>query len=110
MARIGFYMRVREGAEQQYIDAHAPGRVWPTILEACRRAGMRNYSLWVGGCEGRDVFGYFESDDPDKSYAALAQDPDNAPWQEHMAPLMEVRGSFEESESMRILHEVFYLP
>lgn len=110
MARVCFCMRIRQGAEQEYIDAHRPGNVWPSILEACRQAGIRNYSLWVGGHDGRDVFGYFEADDHHAALAALAADPANAPWQERIAPLMDVSGSFREGEPMSFLREVFHLP
>jgi L-rhamnose mutarotase len=108
MARAAFYMRLRAGARRQYIEAHAPENIWPSIVEACRRAGIRNYSIWIGGRDGLDVFASFESDDVAATMAALAADPANKPWQAHIEPLMEVTGSFE-AGGMTMMTEVFHL-
>jgi L-rhamnose mutarotase len=105
--RVAFRMRIAAGAEQAYVDAHRPEQIWPSIVDACRRAGLRNYSLFR---DGRDVFACFEADDAGAALAALGADPANAPWQQRMAPLMEVAGSFREQQPMRFLEEVWHLP
>jgi L-rhamnose mutarotase len=39
---------------------------------------------------GLTLFGYFETDDLEKTVAALAHDPVNARWSQPMAPLMKI--------------------
>jgi L-rhamnose mutarotase len=109
MQRVAFLMRVKAGREEEYREAHRPHRIWPSIVDACRRAGIRNYSIFIGGHDGRQLFAYFETDDPARTLATLNDDPANVEWQAHMAPLMDVAGSFQDGESMAFLDEVFHL-
>ncbi len=109
MERVGFLLQVKEGRQSEYLKAHEPGVIWPSIVESCRRAGMRNYSGWLGGEGMRQVFGYFETKDLQASLVSLRSDPDNLEWQRHMAPLMEHSGEGN-GESMKLLRPAFYLP
>jgi len=65
MKRIGFVMKVREGKMEEYKEHHK--RVWPELLEAHRRTGWHNYSLFMR--EDGLVFGYFET--PESHQAAV---------------------------------------
>ena len=56
--RSAFVLEVRPERIDEYIEAH--GKVWPEMLDALRRAGIRNYTIFRNGTQ---VFGYFESDD-----------------------------------------------
>lgn len=109
MQRVALLMRVKPGREEEYREAHHPDRICPAILDACRRAGIRNYSIFMGGVDGRQLFGYFETDDLDRTLAALADDPANAEWQAGMEPLVDIAGSFQSGASMTFLDEVFHL-
>jgi L-rhamnose mutarotase len=108
MARVAFLLRVREGSEMEYRLFHNKENLWPSIIEACQKAGLQNYTGFIGGSDGRTVFATFESDDPAISLTKLQDDPANAEWQEHMAPLMESSTSFE-SEGVGFLEEVFHI-
>ena len=66
------------------------------MVEALRAAGISNYNIFR---HGLTLFGYFETDDLDRTIAALARDPVNARWGKSMAPLMRIevderRGNF----------------
>ena len=82
--------------------------VWPEMLDALRRTGWHNYSLFV-----RDdglLFGYFETSESfQAALARMAKEEINAKWQEFMAPYFEGLGGAHADESMLELQEVFHL-
>ncbi len=81
--RAAFRIPIRPDRVADYVAAHA--QVWPELLDALTRAGVRNYSIFL---DGDCAFGYFESDDLEQSDAAMAAERVNARWQEAMAPLI----------------------
>lgn len=99
--RAAFQLRVKAGMEAEYRRAHAA--VWPSVLEACRRCGVRNYSIFM---HGRDVFAYLEADDLPASLAALLADPEIQRWQTRMRPLLDVQLG---AGGAPLLEEVFHL-
>ncbi len=106
MKRVAFLLKVKEDKIPEYIKHHEA--VWPEMLDALRRTGWHNYSLFM-----RDdglLFGYFET--PDSFQAALAgmsAEEINQRWQEFMAPYFEGLGGAHADESMMELKEVFHL-
>ena len=106
MNRVAFLLKVKEDKIPEYIKHHEA--VWPEMLEALRRTGWHNYSLFM-----RDdglLFGYFET--PDSFQAALAgmsAAEVNQRWQDFMAPYFEGLGGVHADESMVELKEVFHL-
>ncbi len=106
MKRVGFLLKVRQDKIEEYKKHHAA--VWPEMLDALRRAGWHNYSLFM-----RDdglLFGYFET--PDSFQAAradMSREDINTKWQELMAPYFENPGGLHPDESMVELVEVFHL-
>lgn len=106
MKRVGFILKVRRDKLEEYRKHHES--VWPEMLEALRRTGWQNYSLFMR--EDGLLFGYFET--PDSFQAALdgmAREEVNARWQTFMAPYFESIGGRNPDESMAELQEVFHL-
>jgi L-rhamnose mutarotase len=106
MKRVGFLLKVKQDRVEEYKRRHEA--VWPEMLDALRRTGWHNYSLFLR--EDGQLFGYFET--PDSFQAALegmAGEEINAKWQEFMAPYFEDLGSAHADESMLELEEVFHL-
>ena len=85
MSQHAWVLEVRPGYEEEYKKRH--DEIWPEMLEALQKAGIRNYSIFRYGLT---LFGYFETDDLQKAIAALATDPVNARWSTSMAPLMKI--------------------
>ena len=103
MARYTFMMRLRgEEVIPKYERKHA--EIGAEILDAHRRAGIRNYSIHR---RGLDLFGYFEADDPHKSLELLLADQAMEPWFAWAEPLMEY-GPDGKPKFME-LSEVFYM-
>jgi len=106
MNRVGFVLKVKEDRIEEYKAHHEA--VWPEMLDALRRNGWHNYSLFM-----RDdglLFGYFET--PESFQAALdgmAKEEVNARWQEFMAPYFEGVAGATADEMMVELEEVFHL-
>lgn len=106
MKRVAFLLRVRADKTKEYKKRHKA--VWPEMLDALRRNGWHNYSLFMGN-DGL-LFGYFET--PEGFEAALdgmAQEEINARWQESMSLYFEGIGGAHADEAMLELEEVFHL-
>jgi len=106
MKRVGFVFKVKQDRVEEYKEHHKA--VWPEMLDALRRNGWHNYSLFMRG-DGL-LFGYFET--PDGFQAALdgmAKEEVNTRWQEFMAPYFEGMDDLHPDEKMLELEEVFHL-
>jgi L-rhamnose mutarotase len=104
--RVGFLLKVRQDKIEAYKQHHQA--VWPEMLDALRKTGWHNYSLFM-----RDdglLFGYFEADESfEASLAGMAQQEINAKWQAFMAPYFESLHGLQADEAMLELTEVFHL-
>jgi L-rhamnose mutarotase len=105
MKRIGFLLKVKENKIKEYKERHKA--VWPEMIEALRRTGWHNYSLFLR--EDGLLFGYFETpEDFQTALDGMAQEEINARWQELMAPFFE--GAGDHADKMMVeLEEVFHL-
>ena len=99
MRRVGFVFRVKPDKLAEYQDHHRA--VWPEVLDAHRRNGWHNYSLFLS--PGGLVFGYFETPESfDAALAGLAAEEVSARWDRFMEPYLE-------SLDLEELKEVFHL-
>ena len=106
MNRVGFRLQVRPDLVGEYRDHHAA--VWPEMLDALRRSGWSNYSLFLD--DDGTLFGYFETAGTlDEAVAAMQQEPVNDRWQALMAPYF-ATGDSPADQQMRAIDEVFHLP
>ena len=106
MKRVGFLLKVKPDKIDEYKAHHE--RVWPEMLEALRRTGWHNYSLFMRP-DGM-LFGYFET--PNSFQSALdgmAGEAINQKWQDFMAPYFEGLGGTHADQMMEELVEVFHL-
>ncbi|MDQ0395855.1 L-rhamnose mutarotase [Labrys monachus] len=85
MSHHAWVLEVRPGYEDEYRRRH--DEIWPDMLEALRKAGVRNYNIFRYGLT---LFGYFETDDLQRTIDALKDDPVNARWGDYMAPIMKI--------------------
>ncbi len=98
-------LKVRQDMLDDYKERHQD--VWPGMLDALRRNGWRNYSLFAR--EDGLLFGYFEADeDFAASLEGMASEEANARWQEFMAPYFEIPPGAKPDEMMLELEEVFH--
>ncbi len=84
MERIAFLMALRPAAEEEYRRAHA--EVWPELLNVLRKAGARNYSIFLSD---HQLFGYLEVDDFDSFRRHMAGSEVNGRWQTEMTRLID---------------------
>jgi len=106
MIRIGFLLKVKQEKLEEYKKHHEA--VWPEMLDALRRTGWHNYSIFAR--KDGLLFGYFET--PDSFQAALdgmSKEAVNARWQDFMAPYFENLSGAHADKSMVELEEVFHL-
>lgn len=96
---------LRESAIEEYERYHR--EVWPEVLAAISRAGIRNYSIYRFETL---LFSYweYEGDDYEGDLAAIDLVPECVQWNELMATLQEaVEGA--EPRKWLALPEVFHL-
>lgn len=107
MKRVGFILKVKQDKLEEYKKHHES--VWPDMLDALRRTGWHNYSLFLR--EDGLLFGYFEAEqDFQASLDGMAQEEVNTRWQAFMAPYFEQLGSgTRPDQNMLELQEVFHL-
>jgi L-rhamnose mutarotase len=106
MKRVGFLLKVKQDKIAEYKKHHET--VWPEMLDALRRTGWHNYSLYM-----RDdglLFGYVEVEESfQASLDGMSKEAINAKWQAFMAPYFEALGGKRADEAMAELEEVFHL-
>ena len=103
--RVGFRLQVRPDRLDEYRSHHAA--VWPEMLDALRRCGWHNYSLFLD--DDGTLFGYFETTGTlREAVAAMQNEPVNAQWQALMDPYF-ATGDAPADQQMRELGEVFHL-
>jgi len=105
MKRVGFLLKVKEDMLEEYKKRHEA--VWPEMLDALRRTGWHNYSLFLR--EDGLLFGYFEAEESfQASLDGMDKEEINAKWQDTMAPFFE--GTGDHADKMMVeLEEVFHL-
>lgn len=104
--RICFCLKVKPERLAEYKERHR--QVWPEMLDALRRAGWANYSLFL-----RDdglLIGYFETPDFERALAAMAATEVNRRWQQEMAPFFDGEPALFPDQQIRPIPEVFHLP
>ena len=104
--RVCFLLQLKPDRVQDYLAAHQV--VWPEMLDALRRAGWRNYSLFIRREDGL-VVGYLETDDFASATAEMAKTAVNDRWQTSMADYFQSVGGTRPDGSMQRLTEYFHL-
>src|SRR5215471_3369471 len=106
MKRVGFVLKVKKEKIGEYKAHHR--RVWPEMLDALKRTGWHNYSLYM--LPDGTLFGYFETPESfEAASAAIAKEEVNSRWQQFMAPYFEALEGRRPDERMQLLEEVFHL-
>jgi L-rhamnose mutarotase len=106
MKRVAFLIKVRQDKIEEYEKQHQA--VWPEMLDALRRNGWHNYSLFLRA-DGL-IFGYLETpENLEVARAAMRKEDVYAKWQAFMAPLIENLGEPYPDQRTAELEEVFHL-
>ena len=104
MERAGFLLKVKRDKIEEYKRRHEA--VWPEMLDALRRNGWRNYSIFLA--DDGTLFGYVEAEDSFEACLEGMKGEDvNLKWQEFMAPYFEELAG-RPDQSMVRLERVFY--
>jgi len=103
MQRVCFLLRIEPEHREEYLARHEA--VWPEMLDALRRTGWRNYSLFIP--EDGLVVGYLETDDYAAAQEAMTRTAVNPRWQAEMSEFFVDDGN--PDEGFQVLDEVFHL-
>jgi len=104
MKRVGFLFKVKADKLEEYKQHHAA--VWPEMLDALRRQGWHNYSIFTR--EDGLLFGYFEAAESfEASQKGMETESINETWQQFMQPYFEsITGR--PDQNMQQLEEIFH--
>ena len=104
MKRVGFLLKVKTDKIEEYKKHHEA--VWPEMLDALRRQGWHNYSIFLR--EDGTLFGYFEAAESfEASLKGMETEAINETWQKFMEPYFESI-SGRPDENMLALEEIFH--
>jgi L-rhamnose mutarotase len=103
--RVCFQLRVKKDRMDEYKARHR--EVWPEMLDALRRTGWKNYSLFLR--EDGLLIGYLETADFDQALAGMALQGVNDRWQAEMKGFFEDPQQRPADRQMELLEEVFHL-
>ncbi len=105
MERICFLLKVKKEMLAEYKKAHE--NVWPEMLEALRKHGWHNYSLFL--TDDGTLIGYVETPDFKKAVAGMQAEEVNARWQVGMSKYFEPLKTGAADTSLQLVEQVFYL-
>lgn len=103
--RVCFLLRVKQHRLEEYRERHKC--VWPDMLDALRRTGWHNYSLFLR--EDGLLIGYLETPDFQKALDGMAGEEVNERWQREMREFFEDPEGRAADRQMQPLDEVFHL-
>ena len=107
MERVAFVIQVRPDRLAEYRRLHTP--IWPELAAELKRAGMRNYSLWLRP-DGTE-FGYLECDSWQAACDYLATSEVHTRWQAMMQGfLLTPTDAGQGGQPVQMLDQVFFLP
>jgi L-rhamnose mutarotase len=104
MPRYAFKLRIKPDAIEEYEREHK--RVWPELLAKLKEVGICDYSVFR---RGQDLTLVLRTDDFDRAWDALDQDPVNQRWQQFMGRLFEPVPDKQNGERFAMMKEVFHL-
>ena len=106
MNHVAFILKVKQDRIDEYKEIHQ--NVWPEMLDALKKAGWRNYSLFLR--EDGLLLGYFETPDSlAEAQSRMAETEVNTRWQTSMAPFFESPNQSRPDEMLVELEKVFHL-
>ncbi|UKA58519.1 L-rhamnose mutarotase [Arthrobacter sp. FW306-2-2C-D06B] len=91
---IALHTRLKPGAEQDYVDAHAG--IPAELVAALKEAGVGNWRIWRSG---QELFHLVDVEDYQAMRRALSDHPANVPWQARMAELLDVQDDYSGNDS-----------
>ena len=105
MRRVCFLLRVKKDLREEYKKSHES--VWPEMLDVLRKAGIRNYSLFLR----RDglLVGYFEAENPQESLRKVGETEVNRRWQNCMARYFEAGSGDLQEGKPEWLEQIVYV-
>lgn len=106
MKRVGMVINIKPEKIEEYKKLHA--ETWPEVLDALRRNGVSNYSIFL---KDHTLFGYLEyhGDDYEASMARIAEDEATQRWWKLTDPCQEPWPTRAEGEWWATMEEVFHM-
>lgn len=104
LKKYAWTWKVKPEAVEEYVEMHK--NPWPEIMDAHRRAGFHNYSIFRNG---NQFFYVFETDDVDAAMKYCDADPDCQRWNAITSKMVEGGFDLGAPAPVEYLDEVFFL-
>jgi len=104
MKKYAWTWTIKPEFVEEYVSMHK--NPWPEIMEAHRKAGFKNYSIFRNG---NQFFYVFESDDVDAARAYAAADEACQKWNDICMKMIDADFADNVETGIDYMEEVFYL-
>ena len=104
MKKYAWTWTIKPEYVEEYVKMHK--NPWPEIMEAHRKGGFKNYSIFRNG---RQFFYVFECDDVDFARQYAAADEACRKWNDICMNMIEADFSENVETGIKYMEEVFYL-
>lgn len=105
MKRVCVLFKLKRGQLKSYLKHHK--NVWPEMLKAMRRSGVRNYSMFYR--KDGLLVGYCEAKNPMRALRQCARTDASRRWHIYMAPFFDaVQPGLKKGQPL-LLKEYFYM-
>lgn len=102
--KFAWTWNIKESEVDEYVRIHA--KVWPEVLEAHKRGGIKNYSIFQNG---NQFFYCFECDDVPAAFEIIDKDEACQRWNAITSKMVEGSFDFGDDEPIKPLKQIFYL-
>ena len=105
MARYGFLFKIHPELKSEFKKAH--DEIWPELKKEIKNVGINNYTHFYRN-DGL-IFGYFESENPDRSLSELVKKEIRTKWEKYMDKYFIKEGRSYLGPEVTTLEEIFHL-
>ena len=105
MARYGFLFKIHPELKSEFKKAH--DEIWPELKKEIKNVGINNYTHFYRN-DGL-IFGYFESENPDRSLSELVKKEIRKKWQKYMDKYFIKEDRSYLGPEVTTLEEIFHL-
>lgn len=102
--KFAWTWNIKESEVKEYVRIHA--KVWPDVLEAHKRGGIRNYSIFQNG---NQFFYCFECNNVSAAFEVIDKDEACQRWNSITSKMVEGSFDFGDDEPIKPMKQIFFL-
>jgi len=92
---------------KKYIEVHAPGAVWPEIIQGMKEVGIIDMEIYIHGNQLFMIMDTKPDFDHEKAMEELAKKPRQAEWEAFVSQFQETSPNSTAGEKWRLMERIF---